>query len=292
MSSNPRLPPELCDRIIDQLRDRPKALRVCSVVSKSWTSRSRKHIFSTVSFNGDRDIVAWGNAFPDPSNSPAHHARQLVVSYRGEFPENHLVSFCNVTCLLLHVHAFNGRTTSLTQLHGFTPLLKSLTMSFHVLPFTDVLSLVYSFPLLDDLTLIGLPTASDTKITSPVSPMFSGKLYLAVVQAMGTVVDDLLSLPSGIHFRELIMHWMCEEDLPSMMDLISACSRTLEDLQILNHAKRTCSWSLPRLSGSSLSVDRRKHRRFAGPLLRDQPQIHRCSLRDVEFQRRLDHSCG
>ena len=253
MSPNPRLPPELCDRIIDKLHDGPKALRVCSVVSKSWTSRSRKHIFSTVSFNGDRDIVAWRNAFPDPSNSPAHHARELVVNYRGEFPEDHLVSFRNVTCLLLHVHTFNGRPTSLTQLHGFTPLLKSFTMSFHVLPSNDVLSFVYSFPLLDDLTLIGLPTVSDTKVTTSVSPTFSGKLYLAVVQAMGTVVDDLLSLPSGIHFRELIMHWMCEEDLPSMMDLISACSRTLESLQILNHVKRTCSRSLPRISGLTFS---------------------------------------
>ena len=80
MSTSPRLPPELCDHIIDQLRDNPDALKTCSVVSKSWTARSQKHIFSTINFAGDPDIVAWQNAFPDPVNSPAHYARRLTVN--------------------------------------------------------------------------------------------------------------------------------------------------------------------------------------------------------------------
>ncbi|KAF9644811.1 hypothetical protein BDM02DRAFT_3121289 [Thelephora ganbajun] len=70
MSTGQRLPPELCDHTIDQLRNQPKALKACSVVSKLWTPRSQKHIFSTISFNGDPDIVSWQNAFPDPCNSP------------------------------------------------------------------------------------------------------------------------------------------------------------------------------------------------------------------------------
>lgn len=118
MTSSPRLPPELCDHIIDQLRDQPNALRSCSVVSKSWTPRSRKHIFSTISFNNDSDVAAWWNTFPDPSNSPAYHARTLAVNYRRGFPETHLSSFCNVTHLCLHVHQVDGHPTSLAQLHG------------------------------------------------------------------------------------------------------------------------------------------------------------------------------
>ena len=256
MSTSPRLPPELCDYIIDKLRNQPNALKTCSVVSKSWTARSRKHIFSTICFNGDPDVVAWRNAFPDASNSPAHHARTLVVNHRKGFPENRLSSFCNVTRLFLHVHPVDGCLVSLTQLHGFTPSLKSLHMTFPILPFSDVLSLVYSFPLLDDLLLTGIPMASDTKVTPSKPPKFSGSLCLAVFREMRIMANHLLSLPSGIHFRELILPWICDQDMPSMMDLISACSHTLESLHVLNHTKRMRFHSLLRvLPRLTLSVE-------------------------------------
>lgn len=247
MSSSQRLPPEICDHTIDQLRNQPNALRACSLVSKSWTSRSRKHIFSTVKFNGDPDVVAWRNAFPDPSNSPAHLAQTLFINHPRGFPENHLPSFCNVTHLILHVHRLpiDGYPISLTRLHGFAPFLKSLNMTFPMVPLNDVLSLVYSFPRLDDLQLTGIPMTSDTKATPSIPPSFSGKLCLAVIQEMRVMVDHFLSLPGGIHFRELILPWICDEDLPSMVDLISACSRTLESLQVMNYIKRTCSRSAP-----------------------------------------------
>jgi len=52
------------------------------------------------------------------------------------------------------------------------------------------------------------------------------------------MANHLLSLPGGIHFRELILPWICDQDMPSMMDLISACSHTLESLHVLNHTKQ------------------------------------------------------
>jgi len=166
-------------------------------------------------FNGDPDVVAWQNAFPDPSNSPAYHVLTLIVNHRRGFLENHLSSFCNVTRLFLHVHPANGYLISLTQLHGFTPFLKSLHMTFPILPSSDVLSLVHSFPILDDLLLTGIPMASDTKVT-PLTP-------------------------PTLHFREVILPWICDKDLPSTMDLILACSNTLESLHVLDHTKRTSS---------------------------------------------------
>jgi hypothetical protein len=238
MSSSTMLPPEVCDHIIDQLHDQPNALKTCSVVSKSWTSRSRTHIFSAICFNGNPDVVAWRNAFPDPSNSPAHLVRALVVNHREELPERHLSSFCNVTRLTLHVHTVGGSPISLAHLHGFTPSLKSLRMTFAIGPLSDILNLVYSFPLLDDLLLTGIPVASDAEVIPSASPTFSGRLYLAMFQEMRTMVDHFLSLPGGIHFRKLILPWICGQDLPPMMDLVSACSHTLESLCVLN-AKRT-----------------------------------------------------
>jgi len=246
MSTSPRLPLEICHHIIDQLCDQPDVLKTCSVVSKSWTAQSQKHIFSTIRFSDDPDVVAWRNAFPDPTNSPACHARTLIVNHPKGFPENHLSSFCNVTHMVLHVHVADGRVVSLAQLHGFTPFLKSLLVTFPVrLPPTDILNLVCSFPLLDDLLLIGSFIGfDDAKVTPSIAPRFSGRLYLAVPQGMRIMANHLLSLRGGLHFRQVILPWICDEDWPPMMDLVSACSCTLESLQVLNHSKRTCSPSL------------------------------------------------
>ena len=238
MSTSPRLPPELCDHIIDQLRDNPDALKTCSVVSKSWTARSKTHIFSTIRFADDPDIVTWQNAFPDPVNSPAHYARTLIVNHRRRFLENYLPSFCNVTRLVLHVHPVGESFVSLAQFHGFTPFLKSLRMAFHKLSLSDVLNLVCSFPLLDDLLLTGIPMASDAKVEPSTAPRFSGSLFLALYQEMRNMANHLLSLPGGLHFRELILPWICDEDLPPMMDLVYACSRSLESLKVWNSSKR------------------------------------------------------
>jgi len=111
-------------------------------------------------------------------------------------------------------------------------------MTFPSVPFSDILNLVYSFPLLDNLLLTGLPMASDAKVAPSVRPTFSGSLCLAVFQEMKVMADHLLSLLGGIHFRKLILPWICDQDLPTMVDLIFACSRTLESLQILNYGKQ------------------------------------------------------
>jgi len=46
--TQPEIPPELVDRIIDFLHDQPKALAACSLVARSWTVTSQYHQFSTV----------------------------------------------------------------------------------------------------------------------------------------------------------------------------------------------------------------------------------------------------
>ncbi|KAF9789288.1 hypothetical protein BJ322DRAFT_975360, partial [Thelephora terrestris] len=48
LMSDSRLPQEITDYILDLLHDEPKTLRQCCLVSRSWTPRTRKHIFGTV----------------------------------------------------------------------------------------------------------------------------------------------------------------------------------------------------------------------------------------------------
>ncbi|KAF9645264.1 hypothetical protein BDM02DRAFT_3073690, partial [Thelephora ganbajun] len=44
------LPPEILDYIVDLLHDEPETLKQCCLVSKSWVSRTRKHLFANVEF--------------------------------------------------------------------------------------------------------------------------------------------------------------------------------------------------------------------------------------------------
>ena len=242
MTTSRGLPPELWDYIIDQLYGQSDALKACSLVSNSWAFRSRKHIFSSIFFNGGSHVDAWRNAFPDPCNSPAHYAQTLTVrmNHNDMFPKNHFTPFCNVTRLVLHVHPTNGHRVSLTQLHGFTPSLKSIRMTFQSLTPSNVMSLIYSFPLLDDILLVGNPMMYDANAVPPATPpKLSGSLCIMVFPEMRRMVDNLLSLPSGIHFRELTLPWICDEDVCPMLDLIAACSSSLESLQVLSRIDRT-----------------------------------------------------
>ena len=75
--SDPRLPPEISDHIVDLLHDQPETLKRCCLVSRSWVQRTRKHLFGEIVFPYLTELRAWKNAFPDPDNSPAKYTRLL-----------------------------------------------------------------------------------------------------------------------------------------------------------------------------------------------------------------------
>ena len=77
--SDPSLPPEVTDYIIDLLHDEPDVLKQCCLVSKSWVSRSRKYRFHRVRFTTDADLKNWKGMFPDPVGSPGNLTHSLWV---------------------------------------------------------------------------------------------------------------------------------------------------------------------------------------------------------------------
>ena len=50
----PKIPPELSDKIVDCLASR-RALARCCLVSKSWSTRSRRQLWKKISWGGDND---------------------------------------------------------------------------------------------------------------------------------------------------------------------------------------------------------------------------------------------
>ncbi|KAF9780892.1 hypothetical protein BJ322DRAFT_288059 [Thelephora terrestris] len=240
------LPPEIFDLIIDCLCNEPATLKACCLVSKSWVPRTRKHLFASVYLHICRSTIRlWMKAFPDPSNSPAHYTRHLWISEQLAAESTWIRFFCRVERLT--VHAFDWDETveaPLVRLHGLSPTLKYLHLVHYSIPLSDILDLVCSFPLLEDLTLRceGSERDRDGWVAPSTSPKFTGTLFL--MDEIRSAARGLLALPGGLHFTNVVL--LCPiEHAESAMDLVSRCSDTLESLCINYYPPRSSEMPPP-----------------------------------------------
>ena len=265
--STPHLPPEILDHIVDLLHDDQNALEECCLVSKSWIPRTRKHIFADIRFDVKEELESWKGTFPDPITSPAHYTKTLHVScLRFVVPMDAGVGgwirgFSRVVNL-----EFNTRYTLhadelavfLAPFHGLSPAVKTLRVDFAVLPPSRIFNFILTFPLLEDLTLIGdvdntsidndddlneLLTA--VRLSNP--PAFNGSLELPLNRGTRPIGRRLLFLQGGIHFRKPVLVWHREDEFSLAVALLEKCPHTLESLDITRSifGRRICSTSTP-----------------------------------------------
>ena len=242
--SNPSLPPEIFDYIVDLLYDNQEALRECCLVSRSWIPRTRKHLFANVTFSTPNILQSWKDTFPDPFDSPAHHTRTLTYSQSvvDATAADWIAGFSHVVHLEVTDRGTPGTqtTASFIPFHGFSPAIKTLLVDFTTLPTLAIFNLILSFPLLENLFVTthfrtdhddsssGLLTA----VPPQNPPTFTGSLCLFTTGGMESIASRLLSFPGGIHFRKLTLTWDHEADGPSIAALVRECSDTLESLKI------------------------------------------------------------
>ena len=250
--SNPRLPAEMLDHIVDLLHDAKHTLRKCCLVSKSWIPRTRKYLFADIRFHTAENLESWKEKFPDPSISPAHYASSLFVSCIHSVTPADAEEGGWLRGFSCAVHLGVGgsgpapgglslsplHTSTLVPFHGFSSAIKSLRVAFAFLS-PETFDLVLSFPLLEDLAVFtyGTQTAEgdgprrSSAVTRPSnSPAFTGTLNLW--GGVKSLAPQLLSLPDGIHFRKLILTCRHGWDLRLTAALVGGCSRTLESLDI------------------------------------------------------------
>ena len=233
------LPPEILDLIVDHLHDEPTALRACCLVSKSWIPRTRIHLFDRVEFRLTGSYLeSWMEAFPDPSNSPAHYVRILhlthfkivTVAISDALPWVH--SFNNIVDLRVVTVGQHDYHVSFAQFRGISPTLKSLRLFYSFAPLSEVLDLICSFPLLEDLSLCSVQqpytkeNADEWNDTST-SPKLTGSLLLS--GSNRNITRKLLDLPGGLRFSKIrVFCAIGGSDLAK--ELVSVCSDTLESL--------------------------------------------------------------
>ena len=235
------LPPELLDHIVDHLHDDPTALKACSVVARSWVPRARSYLFARVEFDTSKhSIEQWMKTFPDPSNSPAHHTRNLivcglpVVTSPSVDISGWIWSFHNLVHLHLKKFIWEDHEAPLLPFHGLSPTVRSLHLASTSF---EVFDLICSFPLLEDLTFIStrsesIDATSGRNVRRVSSPKLTGSLLLSLLSGMRPLVRRLLDLPNGLHFAKITLLCRKKEDGSSAADLLSRCSGTLESLTI------------------------------------------------------------
>jgi len=246
--SNPPLPPEILDYIVDLLHDDSNPLKECCLVSKCWIPRTRKHLFAHIKLKTAADLESWKETFPDPSTSPAHHTNTLSVGcphlITPADADGWIRGFSRVVKLEL---VTSSRTTdesmiSFIPLHGFSPVIESLHVRFGFVPPSRIFSLILSFPLLGDLTLVSCctPTNSSngpdglpTVVQPSNSPAFTGSLDLYLEGGTMLIARRLLALPGGLRFQKFTSTWCDEEGLLLTTAVVEECSYTLEFLDII-----------------------------------------------------------
>ena len=247
---NRGLPLEILDHIVDFLHDNREPLSQCCLVSKSWIPRVRKHIFAVVKFRTLDDIDTWKKTFPDPSNSPAQYTRTLsitcfeVVTAVDIAEGGWIPTFSRVVSLDLHVGlkpiAVPMRI-SFAPFYKLSPTLKSLNVTSFLLPLSQVLNLVHSLSLLEDLALVGTGTVIDDNecdgppavVSSSIQPKLTGTLDIFLFGGVAVALRPLLHPPNGVHLRAIKLSWCKDvEDLRCLVELVVACSGTLESLYV------------------------------------------------------------
>jgi len=231
--SDPVLPREILDYILDLLHNERETLKQCCLVSKSWVPRTRKYIFADIGFYSVRTLESWNNAFSDPTNSPAPHVSTLTIDcYPGDVEgADWITTFSCVVQLRLNGHPI----LPFALFHGLSHNLKSLYVRYIEFSCPELFGFICSFPLLENLDLVGEEVLEDDANDFhglQTSPPLTGSLKLVVFGGMGSAPRHLLSLPNGLRFRELVFLLVLEKDLRWIRELVSKCSDTLECLDV------------------------------------------------------------
>ena len=235
----PRIPQDIIDEILDHLVTDPafksRFLQSCALVSKSWVSPCRRHLFHTILFTS-RDMVRWFETFPVPKESPAHYVRELFFSV-GELdsvPERffeYTPWFANVERASLAYGV--TQPFRVPPYWRLLPSATSLTTSPNTIVLSRIQNIMTRLPSLDNLMLSGSLLRVDKGAVlgagTGLRGRFGGQLRLSGWCVSEGVVDMLLEIPTGLHFTDVQIR-STRECLLSTARLVDACAKTLVKL--------------------------------------------------------------
>jgi hypothetical protein len=287
-----RFPQELVDSIIDELQNDVASLRTCSLVSKPWAHRSRKHLFESVHLPTCllRKWLVRIPAGPVSPLDPRHHVRSLLlqpttVSAPFCVPETfvgHLSSFTQISKLVVTsslweewIDAFSDSLLVAKYFGGFGQALRTLELTRVYLNMVALEALLDVFVHLERLLIFSPIMLGEEMKSLGASPNVQDRrgsvkagtsnALVPPKRAHGRLVDSvtLLFPPTGLvvgltnlplRCRELVYteDWDYGGDMFNL--LLDSTGPTLESLVIQNTLDRGNCFFLPQ---TCLSVDDR-----------------------------------
>ena len=147
-ATSTRLPQELIDGVIDELRNDVGSLRTCSLVSKPWVYRSRKHLFATVHLPTCL-LRKWLERIPTKPVTPSNpHSQVRSLSLQPAIPStpfcipkvfvDHLSSFTEVSKLAIASSLWGEWTNAFSDPALVTEYFGGLGQSLRKLELTRV----------------------------------------------------------------------------------------------------------------------------------------------------------
>ncbi|KAG6848900.1 hypothetical protein H0H93_012971 [Arthromyces matolae] len=225
--SSQSLPPELVDLVIDQVIDDRITLHTCSLLCRSWSSRSRYHLFSDLLLTRKNcdDILA----IPPPSVFSTA-ARRLMISEKNHYPSG-VEHFRSINSLYLTMCTAGPDINNTFLLF---PKIKSLELNQVTFQnFEDIVRLVCSLPSLETFTLFMSPWIQEQLTISPNLELPQSLHTLNVVSSRLRVFlewfNKLETVPSITTAR---FYSVAEPEIPSIGDAIKRLGGSLQHLTL------------------------------------------------------------
>ena len=238
----PHVPQEIIDKIIDILAGDKRSLRSCSLVSKSWVDRGRPYLFTHVRLCSLYGLRRWSRVTPPRI---CHHVRFLcLVEDRVIWGVDWITPdvLKTISTSLPNLESLKLVDLDLTHSNQCAPFgcfsenLTSLTLFHSTLNTDTLLSFVWMFPKLDNLTLCDLKvTTSHISFPTPAAlPSFRGKLTLSNInhQFASHVIAPFVNHPHPMAFRDVCIENCSFERQEDVRDLFLACRKTVRTVDI------------------------------------------------------------
>jgi len=239
-----RLPQELIEDIIDCLSDDHQMLETCSLVATTWATRSRFHLFNTISLN-NKMARQWCSAIRPGPDGIARLVRTLVLQQKERYRwletkfldtiSGHFSSFqCveNLSIAWLDLSDFNPESLARHFVH-YGSSLRSLHLSYISADYSTLLTFLQLFPYLENL-LIHTPDLCDDDPPPRVprtAPLFHGFLS---IRTFDSASSPFVSHLAGLDLRfSSISVFDCDfsSGFP-LTNLLEASSPSLRSLEL------------------------------------------------------------
>ena len=217
------LPHELLDKILGYLPSSHKwdqqSLRNCSLVAKSWTNPSRRHLFKTVKIR-EATLQSWLNTISPANDEFLQHVHSLSYftstiarqdsqwpAHRIDVLQDYLPSFHRLQYLSLSsIHIPSDISRQVEMFSTFRHTLSRLSLGRCSVTINALVALINCFSNLDCLNLSSLLHVVDGKPPSSLSRPLIRELCISELHEDGLGILDQLS-ELGLVSDKLVVEW-------------------------------------------------------------------------------------